>query len=435
MPLSDIAIRKAKPGAKPQRIYDRDGLYLEVTPSGGKLWRQKYRFAGKEKRLAHGSYPEVSLADARERCRAARKLIAADIDPSLKKKADKAAGEDRARNSFEAIGREWLTVKAHGWVASHTEKQTLRLEKHAYPWIGKRPISDLGVADLRPLMDRIVQAGNHEQAHRVLAAISNVFRHAVATGRAERNPAADLSAALPARRKRNFASITDPTRVGDLMRAIEAYGGSAIVVAALKLAPLTFVRPGELRGAAWSEFHLDHPDGPFWAIPAARRKLLRAEKESPRTPPHIVPLAPQAVAVLKDLRPITGRSPLLFPGERNRKRSISDNTVNAALRIMGFSAEEMTGHGFRHMASTLLNELGFSPDAIERQLAHKAQGVRAVYNKAEHLPERRTMMNAWADYLDQLRFGTNDRPSGQPRLYSLNTGLAGSSPSDPAQYV
>lgn len=406
MKLTDAAIRKAKPGDKPRRLADGGGLYLEIAPAGGKWWRYKYRFDGKEKRLSLGTYPDTGLAEARERHAAARKLLAAGVDPSASRKAAKAAGIERAANSFEAIAREWLALQEPAWAASHHDKQKARLENHVFPGIGSMPIASVGVADLRPILDRMTKAGTTEQAHRVMAAVGSVFQFAVATERAERNPAADLRAAMPPRKKRNFATITDPQAVGALLRAIDGYRGEATTRAALKLAPLTFVRPGELRGARWEEIELDHRDGPRWVIPPARRKLRKAAKESPTTEPHIVPLSRQAVAVLRDLHPLTSHREHVFPGVRHPKRCMSENTVNAALRTLGYTGDVMVGHGFRHMASTLLNELGFNSDAIERQLAHKGQGVRAVYNQAKHLPERQRMMQEWADYLDALRADT-----------------------------
>jgi integrase len=412
-PLTDTGIRGAKPSAKASKLRDGGGLYLLVNTDGSRWWRFDYRrpITSTRNTLSLGTYPEVGLSAAREKRAEVRRKLAAGIDPGEQRKAVKAAGVERAANSFETIAREWLGVKAHSWTESHRSKQQSRLENHAFPWIGNRPIAELGIADIRPLLKRCVDSDHHEQAHRVMAAISNVFKFAIATERAERNPAADLGAALPARRKRHFPTLTDPVEIGALLRAIDGYQGSRVTAAALRLAPLTFVRPGELRGARWAEVDLERPDGARWTIPASRRKLRKAEKEDPSTQPHVVPLSKQAVAVLRELRPLTGRCDLVFPGVRDSKRSMSENTVNAALRNLGYTGDVIVGHGFRHMASTLLNELGFNPDAIERQLAHKAQGVRAVYNLAKHLPERRRMMQAWADHLDELRAATATHPA------------------------
>jgi integrase len=405
MPLTDTAIRKTKPEQKPLKLRDGGGLYLILRPDGARWWRLDYRrpVSGKRNTLSLGTYPATSLAEARTERDLARKQLSKGIDPGEHRKAEQSAGIERAANSFEVIAREWLVIKAHGWTNSHHGKQQMRLEGHVFPWIGKKPIAEVGVADLRPLLARMVERSHHEQAHRVMAAISSVFKFAVATERAERNPAADLGAALPSRRKRSFPTITDPKLVGGLLRAMDGYRGEAVTAAALKLAPMTFVRPGELRGARWAEFDLDHPDGARWVIPPGRRKLPKAEKENPSAEPHVVPLAEQAVTILRDLQPLTGHREYVFPGVRDPKRCMSENTVNAALRNLGYDGDTIVGHGFRHMASTLLNELGFNPDAIERQLAHKGQGVRAIYNLAKHLPERKKMMQAWADYLDACK--------------------------------
>ena len=406
-PLTDTNIRSAKPGAKATKLRDGNGLYVLINTDGSRWWRLDYRrpVTGKRNTLSLGTYPEVGLAAARGRREEARRQLAAGIDPGLHRKATKAAGVERAANSLEAVAREWLAVKAHGWTESHLAKQQARLENHVFPWIGKLPISEIGVAEIRPLLKRCVDSDHHEQAHRVMAVLSNVFKFAIATERAERNPAADLGASLPARRKRHFATLTDPARIGGLLRAIYGYDGSVVTAAALKLAPLTFVRPGELRGARWSEIELERKDGPRWTIPPSRRKLRKSEKTDPSTESHVVPLSTQAAATLRDLHAVTGNREYVFPGSRNVKRTMSENTVNAALRILGYSGDVIVGHGFRHMASTLLNELGFNADAIERQLAHKGQGVRAIYNLAKHLPERQRMMQTWADLLDQLREG------------------------------
>jgi integrase len=306
--------------------------------------------------------------------------------------------------SFKNIAEEWLDVRAKGWTKKQLDKERARLKNHAYPWIGRLPIADIGVIEIRPLLLRLVKRDCIEQAYRLREQLSRIFRFAVATERAERDPAHDLRDTLPARPCLNYPHITVPDEVGGLMRAIDAFSGTFTVGCALKLAPLWFVRPGELRAAEWTEFDLDglHPT---WRIPPARLKLKKAGKEDPKTPPHLVPLSRQAVAILKELQPLTGKHRYLFPGIRDRRLPMSENTINASLRRLGYDKDTMTGHGFRHMASTLLNEMGFRGDAIERQLGHKEPGVRGIYNKAEHLPERRRMMQAWADYLDKLREG------------------------------
>jgi integrase len=402
--LTDLAARTAKPQTKSYRLFAGGGLYLEVTPQGAKYWRLKYRIAGREKRLALGVYPEVTLRDATNRRDEHRNALRAGRDPSAERQADKVRRKVAADNSFETVAREWLDVKAHEWTRRQHEKERDRLQNHAFPWIGKLPIADIGVTELRPILSRLVKRGHLEQSHRLRHQLSRVFRYAVATERSGRDPAADLRDTLPARSKQNYAAITDPAKVGELLRAIDAFGGTFPTACALKLAALWFARPGEIRAAEWAEFNLE---GAQWTIPPARRKLKKAQKDNPNTPPHIVPLSKQAISILRELHPLTGAGCYLFPGARDTRRPMSDNTINAALRRLGYDKETMTGHGFRHLASTRLNELGWNADVIERQLSHKEPGVRGVYNKAEHLPERRKMMQAWADYLDGLRTGAN----------------------------
>ena len=412
MSLTDIAIRKTAPGAKPIKLIDSGGLYLRLMPNGARWWRWDYRrpLTGQRNTLGLGAYPDTGLADARAKRDEARKLLARGIDPGEQRKATKAARRRATANSFEVIAREWLMVRKPAWTAKQHDKERRRLENHAFPWIGKLPITDIGVAEIRPLLQRIAKRGHLEQAHRLRFQLSRIFKYAIAAEYATRDPAADLSATLPSRRTQHFPTITDPDQVGALLRAIDAFDGTFAVACALKLAPLLFVRPGELRAAEWPEIDLDHPDGARWSIPPIRRKLRKAQKEDPKTPPHIVPLSAQAVAILKELHKVTGQGELLFPGVRARSRPISDMTINAALRRLGYDSDTMTGHGFRHMASTLLNEMGFNGDAIERQLAHKEPGVRGIYNQAEHLPERIRMMQAWADYLARLRAGIKTPP-------------------------
>ncbi|WP_036267863.1 tyrosine-type recombinase/integrase [Methylocaldum szegediense] len=401
MPLTDNTIRNAKPHQKPVRLYDSGGLYLEVAPSGGKWWRFKYRFDGKEKRISLGTYPETSLKEAREKRDHARKLVAQGIDPSAERKATKTAESE----TFEAIYREWLEKFSPRWAPSHKENIVRRIEKDILPWLGARPIAELKAADLLTALRRIEARGALESAHRTKQACGQVFRYAVATGRAERDPTADLRGALPPSTKKSFAAITDPKDVGALLRVIDGYEGSFIVRCALRLAPLVFVRPGELRQAEWSEFDLERGE---WRIPGSKMKM----KE-----PHIVPLSRQALVILEELRPFTGTGRYLFPSERSRDRPMSDGTVNAALRRMGYGSDVMTGHGFRTTACSILNEQGWNRDAIERQLSHAERNkVRAAYHRAEHLPERRKMMQAWADYLDSLKNGADIIPLSAPQF-------------------
>lgn len=410
MPLTDTAIRKAKSSDKVQRLFDGGGLYLEITVNGARYWRLKYRHSGKEKRLALGVYPGVTLAAARDAREKARALLRIGKDPSIERKADKLRSGIVAGNTFKAVGDDWLAVRAHGWTPLQSKKEKGRLENHAYPWIGALPISEVGVSEIRPLLDRLVKAAHLEQAHRLREQLSRVFRHGVANEKASRDPAHDLGDSLPARVYRRFPTITDPAKVAELLRAIDGFGGTFPVRCALQLAPLLFVRPGELRSAEWNEVDLNHASGPQWRIAPARRKLKKAVKEHPDTQPHVVPLSSQAVSILRDLHALTGRGRFLFPGARNPRMPMSENTINAALRRLGYDKNSMTGHGFRHMASTLLNEMGHNKDAIERQLSHKEPGVSGVYNLAELLPERVKMMQQWADYLDTLKQGGNVIP-------------------------
>ena len=395
MPLTDTAIRNTKPQDKPVKLFDGGGLYLLVNPNGSRWWRLKFRIGGKEKLLSLGVYPEITLKAAREKRDQARALLTQGIDPSVKRKATKVAEAE----TFEAIAREWFASFAPTWVQSHSDKIIRRLERDIFPWIGSRPIREIGAPELLAVLRRIEGRGAVETAHRAMQNCGQIFRYAIATGRSERDISADLRGALPPVKQEHHASITDPKAIGALLRAIDGYNGTFSTQCALRLAPLVFVRPGELRGAEWSEFDLEVGE---WRIPAERMKA-RA--------PHIVPLCRQAVAVLRELHPLTGSGRYVFPSERSTGKPMSNNTVLAALRRMGYTGDEMTGHGFRSMASTLLNEQSWHRDAIERQLAHQERNkVRAAYNYAEHLPERRRMMQAWADYLDSLKKGAEIIP-------------------------
>lgn len=401
MPLSDIAIRQSKPESKPKRLYDSGGLYLEVMPSGAKLWRWKFRIFGKERRLALGSYPATGLKEARQRRDEAKGQLEAGIDPSAHRRAEKLAGQDRVSNSFERVAREWLAVKKHEWTERQYLKEERRLEKHAFPFVGGRSISELSVRELRQVIERPVRAGHLEQAHRLRFQLSRIFKFAIATERVERDPAGDLSAVLPSRRKQRHPTLTEPEKVADLLRAIHGFEGTFPVACALKLAPMWFCRPGEIRMAEWSQIDLESAH-PTYIVPPINRKLRKAAKEAAETPPHVVPLSTQAVELLRELHFYTGRGRYLFPGARDPKRNMSDGAINAALARIGFKGI-MVGHGFRHMASTLLREQGWSREAVEAQLSHEIGGTEGVYNLAKYLPERRRMMQAWADYLDQLR--------------------------------
>jgi integrase len=401
MPLTDTATRNAKPRERAYKLADERGLYLLVN-GAGKYWRFDYRFGGKRKTLAVGVYPDVTLGKARERRDEARKKLADGIDPGLHRKAERAATKEGSGNSFEVIAREWHGKHAPSWTSSHAVRIMRRLEVDVFPWIGGRPIAEIAAPVILSALRRIESRGAIETAHRALQNCSQVFRYAVATGRAERDPCGDLRGALPPVKQKHHATITDPKQIGELLRAIYGYRGSFVSKCALMLAPLVFVRPVELRRAEWTEFDLE---GAEWRIPAERMKMRQV---------HVVPLSKQAVAILRELHPLTWGGRYVFPGARTNGRSMSENTVNAALRRLGYTSDQMTGHGFRSMASTLLNEAGWNRDAIERQLAHAERDeVRAAYNYAEHLPERRKMMQAWADLLDNLALPKSNVVSGR----------------------
>jgi len=400
VPLTDTACKNArpKPDGKPAKYADEKGMYLLVNQTG-KYWRLDYRYANKRKTLAIGVYPTTTLKDAREKRDEARRLLAADIDPSEHRKVTKASKVLQAENSFEAVAHEWFTKYKPTWTDGHAERILRRLERDIFPWLGSRPIAGIDAPELLTNLQRIERRGAIETAHRAMQNTSQIFRYAIATGRAKYNPAADLTGALAPTIKTSFPTITDPAKIAELLRAIDGYQGTLATQCALKLAPLVFVRPGELRQAEWCEIDLENA---LWIIPAARMKMR--EK-------HVVPLSRQAVTILTELKPLTGNGRYVFPGARSNSRPMSENTVNAALRRLGYDKDTMTGHGFRHMASTLLNEQGWNRDAIERQMAHaERNSIRATYNYAEYLPERLRMMQSWADYLEALKSGAKITP-------------------------
>ncbi|MFZ0946379.1 MAG: integrase arm-type DNA-binding domain-containing protein [Syntrophobacteraceae bacterium] len=400
MSLTDVKVRNAKPGEKQIKLSDSDGMYLLVTPNGGKCWRLKYRFSGKEKVLAIGTYPEISLVEAREKRDAARKLLASGADPGEAKKAQKAATIAKTENSFEVVAREWHSKFSATWAPSHAKTILDRLKRDVFPWLGARPVGEIKAPDLLAVLRRVESRGALETAHRIKTVCGQVFRYAVATGRAERDPSADLKGALPPSKKSHLAAMTDPAEVAGLLRATDGFNGTFIVKSALLLAPLVFVRPGELRQAEWAEIDLDREE---WNIPAPRMKMKQ---------PHLVPLSTQAVNILRELQPLTGRGRYLFPSARTMTRPMSNNAILAALRRMGYEKEEMSGHGFRAMARTILDEvLQVRPDFIEHQLAHAVKDPNGrAYNRTAHLPERRKMMQLWADYLDGLKAGAKVIP-------------------------
>lgn len=397
MPLTDVAIRRAKPSDKPQKLADGGGLYLLITTAGAKSWRWKYRVAGKEKLLTLGLYPEVTLAMARDAREDARRMLRSGVDPGQQRKAATASPSGAPEDCFETIAREWL--RGRPWVPDYQKKVEAWFENDVFPAIGVRRAVELKASDFLAIARRMEERKAFESAHRVMQNCGQVMRYAVATDRAERNPVADLRGALVPAPERNHAAVVDPVQLGGLLRALHAYTGTPVVRAALQLMPLVFVRPGELRAAEWAEIDLD---AGLWSIPASRMKMRQ---------PHIVPLASQAVAVLKTLKatfPTDYTGAYVFPGLRTDTRPMSEVAVLAALRSMGFDKDTVTGHGFRATARTLLDEvLGYRPDIIEHQLAHAVKDPNGrAYNRTTHLVERTRMMQEWADYLDRLRTGT-----------------------------
>jgi integrase len=401
--LTDTACKKAKPTGKRMRLYDTAGMYLEIAPAGGRWWRLKYRFAGKEKALALGVYPEVTLAEARTKRDEARKLLHDGIDPSAHRKVLKASRATSATNTLKNIAEEWLARFEGTWAPSHTRGVKGRLGKDVYPWIGSRPIAEITPPEVLAVLRRIEGRGRLETAHRVRTHLGMIFRFAIATGRAERDPTADLRGALPASKAKHMAAVTEPAKLAELLRVIWGYQeGTPVVAAALKLAPMLFVRPGELRAARWADIDLAKAE---WRFTASKTKA-----------PHIVPLAKQAVAILRDLRPLTGLCTYVFPSQRSRDRPMSDAAVNAALRRLDIASSTASGHGFRATARTLLDEvLGFRVDLIEAQLAHAVRDpLGRAYNRTAFLPERKAMMQRWADYLGVLAAGDFTLPVVQP---------------------
>lgn len=396
--LSDAKVRNAKSRKTPYKLSDDRGLYLLIAPAGGKWWRVNYRFGGKQKTLSMGVYPDVTLGNARERRDEARRLIANGVDPGEHRKVTRAAKEQSAADSFEAVAREWFAKFSPRWASSHSEKIIKRLENDVFPWIGARPVADISPPEVLKVLHRIEGRGAHDTAHRALQNCGQVFRYGVATGRVLSDPCRDLRGALRPLTHEHFAAITEPAQVAELLRAIDGFRGTFIVQCALRLAPLFFVRPGELRKAEWAELSLEKSE---W------RYLVSKTKTE-----HLVPLASQAVAILRDLHALTGQRRYVFPG-RDPQKPMSDAALNAALRRMGYDTKtEITGHGFRAMARTILHqELGFAPEVIEHQLAHRVPGsLGAAYNRTKFIKERRMMMQRWADYLEKLKAGAEVIP-------------------------
>jgi integrase len=422
MPLTDTTIRTAKAGTKPRKLADERGLYLLVNPNGSKLWRFKYRFEGREKLLSFGSYPDVPLATpkgssklkgARELRDDARKLLASGVDPGAAKREERdlAAGT----GTFGAVAEEWIAHQQHAWTDGHAVTVRSRLDRDVLPYLRTRQLDEIDAPEILKLLRRVESRGAIESAHRIKTVCSQVFEYAVATGKAKRNPVADLGAgALKTPIAKPMAAVLKPTEVAALLRSIDDYKGTHVVRCAFKLAPLVFVRPGELRAAEWAEFDLD-AEQPQWVIPAARMKLEKAAKaDSNRS--HIVPLSRQAVEILRDVQALTGRGRYVFPGARSDGKPMSENAITAALRRMGYTGDTMTWHGFRSIASTMLNEKGYNADAIESQLAHvSGNKVRGAYNRAKYLTERRRMMQDWSDHLDALKSDAKVTPIRRKR--------------------
>lgn len=417
--LTDKAIRSALKDAattgSPSKISDGAGLHLEARPTGAGWWRLRYRYGGKEGMLSLGTYPETGLRDARQRRDDARRQIAAGIDPSAARKAGKAEQAKRAEvqaleaagealpGTFEAVAREWLgTVHEAKVSAGHAERTRIRFEQDAFPWIGRRPLAELEAPELLGVLRKVTARGAIETAHRLKDSCGQVFRYGIACGLCDRNPAADLRDALPPVPSRHHAAITDPKQAGELLRNLAEYHGHPVTRIALHLSALLFLRPGELRQAEWSWVDLDSGT---MTVPAALMKRKKADKVNGT--PHVVPLAPQAVALFRELQALTGQGRFCFPSLQTKDRPMSENTVNVALRRMGYDRETMTAHGFRAMARTLAAErLGVAPEVIEAQLAHAVgDALGRAYNRTTFLDQRRELMTKWADYLDRLREG------------------------------
>ncbi|WP_284504221.1 MULTISPECIES: integrase arm-type DNA-binding domain-containing protein [unclassified Caballeronia] len=404
-PLTDVAIKNAKPRDKSYRMHDTGGLYLELFPNGSKLWRWKYRFEGREKRLAFGKYPEVGLKDAREKRDDARKLLRTGVDPSGNKQLLEAAKQFQAASTFEAVANDWYARMMSDKAESHRVKVKARLEKDLFPWLGQKAITDIKAPDILECLRRIEGRGARDTAHRALQNCSAVLSYAVASGKAQENPAVHLKGALPPARPGHFAAITEPESVGPLLRRMDAVSATFPVKCALRLLPYLFCRPGELRTMRWEEVHLDAAE---WRYVTSKNRL-----------PHIVPLPAQAVAILRELQPLTGRGEFVFPGRDDRTQPMSNATLNRALQRAGISTrEEQTGHGFRAMARTILHEgLRFAPEVIEHQLAHRVpDALGYAYNRTRFLDDRKRMMQQWADYLDRLRDGVEPGAAAEPGL-------------------
>lgn len=402
IPLSDVKVRNAKAKGKDYKLTDGGGLYLLVSSTGGKLWRFKYAYGGKEKLLAIGKYPTVTLSEARQRRDDAKRLLDTGVDPSVNRKALKAARNEAAANSFEVLAREFHINKRDKWAEEHAKTIMTRMEKDIFPWIGNKPITSVTADDIKGVVDRVKSRGTIEAARRLLTIIRQVFDYAINYEKADFNPTQRLRDHLPptSKTRKHMAAVTNPQELAPLLRAMDTYQGSFITQCALKLLPLFFCRPGELRHIEWKEVDFDNEQ---INIPASKMKM-KAD--------HIIPLSSQAITILKELQPLTGHGKYVFPSRRSFSRCMSDNTINAALRYMGFDGSTVTGHGFRATARTLLHEvLQVNPYVIEAQLAHRVPDVLGnAYNRTTHITERRKMMQTWADYLDGLKAGAKVLP-------------------------
>lgn len=387
--LSDVAIRNAKPADKARKLFDFNGLYLHISVAGTKSWRFKYRFQGKEKLLSLGRYPIVTLKEARERTMEARKKLEAGNDPALERKLKKEAD----KNTFEIVAREWHELQTPKWSSNYAKRVMHIMTRNLFPFIGTKPIAEITAPEILALLRKVEARGIISTAHALKYVCSNIMRYAIATGRAERDPAADLRGALTPNIKKHRPALTNPEKVGRLMHSIYHYTGSMVVRSALQILALTFCRSSEIRYAQWQEFDFEDR---LWRIPAERMKMGKD---------HLVPLSNQTIEILKKIREYSGGNQYVFPSYHDESKPFGNSALRRAMQGMGFEKEEMCPHGFRTMASTLLNELGYNRDWIERQLAHVPhEQVRGIYNRAEYLSERRKMLQEWADYLDELRF-------------------------------
>ena len=393
MPLTELQIKSVKPGPKTQKLFDGGGLFLEVTPKGSKRWRLKYRYGGLEKLISLGIYPEVKLKEARSRRDDARKLLGNGVNPSEHRKAKKVALSNSNANGFEVISLEWMAKQSTIWTPGHAKTVANRLKSNVFPFIGKQAVEAITPTDLLKILQKIEERDAFETAHRVRGVLGQVFRYAIATGRVSSDPSRGLRGALSPVKKKHLPAVTEPDEVASLLRIIDGHRGSPVVMAALHLAPLVFVRPGELRQAEWNDIDFESAE---WRFVVSKTGIQ-----------HIVPLASQSIRILKELQPLTGEGRYVFPSARTADRPMSDNAILAAMRSLGIPKEQMCGHGFRAMARTILDEaLEFPPHLIEHQLAHSVKdALGRAYNRTKHLPERKRMMQQWADYLDELKEG------------------------------